>query len=103
MVRAWKSSAISKMTPKRDPRQESSKKPTEWTYPNRVVVRVGSRLYLSLKEHYYYTFYASFSILVSAIGLTSVLTLKGQLIELERLLDEIGENATATGAVKPGE
>ncbi|VDM30805.1 unnamed protein product [Hydatigera taeniaeformis] len=40
---------------------------------------------------------------ISAIGLSSVLTLKGQLLELERLLDSLGNSASTDGSFKPGE
>ncbi|VDK33181.1 unnamed protein product [Taenia asiatica] len=39
----------------------------------------------------------------TAIGLSSVLTLKGQLLELERLLDGLGDSASTTDNIKPGE
>ncbi|CUT99326.1 regulator of telomere length splice variant [Echinococcus multilocularis] len=39
----------------------------------------------------------------AAIGLSSVLTLKGQLLELERLLDGLGDSASTTDTIKPGE
>ncbi|KAL5106358.1 Regulator of telomere elongation helicase 1 [Taenia crassiceps] len=39
----------------------------------------------------------------SAIGLSRILTLKGQLLELERLLDGLGDSASATDSVKPGD
>ncbi|VDN96954.1 unnamed protein product [Rodentolepis nana] len=38
-----------------------------------------------------------------SIGLSSLLTLKGQLLELERLLDGLGEAASDAGTIKPGE
>ncbi|KAL5967272.1 Regulator of telomere elongation helicase 1 [Taenia solium] len=39
----------------------------------------------------------------AAIGLSSVLTLKGQLLELERLLDGLGDSASTADNIKPGE
>lgn len=42
------------------------------------------------------------SILVAAIGLTNILTLKGQLIELEGLLDSM-DVSSSSGIIKPGE
>nr|CDS28821.2 regulator of telomere length splice variant; regulator of telomere elongation helicase [Hymenolepis microstoma] len=38
-----------------------------------------------------------------SIGLSSLLTLKGQLLELERILDGLGETASDAGTIRPGE
>lgn len=44
-----------------------------------------------------------FAFTAAAIGLSTILTLKGQLLELERLLDGLGDSASTTDNIKPGE